>query len=84
MKMKLMPSSPDVDLGEIEKRAKEILENKGVKGTKTERQPIAFGLNAIIILFTWPEEDNLEETEKKLRNIENLSSAEIIDMRRAL
>lgn len=81
--MKLMPTSPEVDLEEIKSAAKEIIEsNKGLRATFDE-EPIAFGLKAVIANFDIDEADELEPIENKLREIENVNSAEIIDMRRA-
>jgi elongation factor 1-beta len=82
VKMKLMPSSPEADLNKIEEKIKEILKNSGAGSHKIEREPIAFGLNAIILMFTWPEEKELENLEASLKNLENINSAEIVDMRR--
>jgi len=83
VKIKLMPISPDVNLEEIEKRTEEIMNEHGVKNPKFEEQPIAFGLNAIIVLFAWPEEKELEDLELELGKIENIKSVQVIDMRRA-
>jgi len=84
VKIKLMPNSPDANLDEIETKAKELIESEEVSGrmAKFEREPIAFGLNAIIITFAWKEDAEREELEDKLSKIENVSSAEIIDFRR--
>ncbi len=83
IKIKLMPSLPDVDFEKVQKKAKEIVESG--KGTKImfEEQPIAFGLKALIVGFDLDEEQELEPIEEELRKIENITSAEVIDMRRA-
>ena len=83
VKIKIMPSSPDVNLEEIKEKAKSIIEGKSGKNCKFEEEPIAFGLNAIIVLFAWPEEQELEELEKELNKIENVNSVQVVDMRRA-
>ena len=83
IKIKIMPSSPDVDLENIKNSAKEIIaSNNGMRST-FEEEPIAFGLKAIIASFDLKEESPLDPIEEKLRAIENVSSAEVIDMRRA-
>lgn len=83
VKIKIMPSSPDVNLDEIETKAKEIIETAEGRIGKIERESIAFGLNAIMILFAWDEDCDREALEEKLRQIENVNSAEIVDFRRA-
>lgn len=84
VKIKIMPSSPDVNLEEIEEKARKTIEDNGGKNPQFEKQPIAFGLNALIILFAWPEEKELEGLENSLKDIENVNSANVIDIRRAI
>lgn len=83
LKIKLMPTSPEVDLEEIKQKALKIVEEG--KGTKCqfEEQPIAFGLKAVIVSFDIEESQELDPIEENLRKIENVNSAEVIDMRRA-
>lgn len=84
IKIKLMPSSPDVDLEELKKKAQEIVESNKGRRVLIEQQPIAFGLNALIVGFEQDEDEGeLDPIENALREIENISSVEIIDMRRA-
>jgi len=83
VKIKLMPTSPEVDLEKIKEDAKIIVEQKSGKNCKFEEEPIAFGLKAIIVFFAWPEEQELEELEEGLKKIENVNSVQVIDMRRA-
>jgi len=84
VKMKLMPISPDVNLDEIKEKAEKIINDAEAKGTKTEIEPVAFGLNALIIMFGWDEEKDLDNLEKTLKEIENVNSVEMIDIRRAI
>ncbi len=83
VKIKIMPSSPDVNLEEIKEKAKEKIEKAGGKNSQFEEEAIAFGLKAIITLFAWPEEQEIEPLEEKLKEIENVNSVQVIDMRRA-
>ena len=82
IKIKIMPLSPDVDLGEIANNAKKIVKEKGGKNREYEEEPVAFGLKAIIAFFEWPEEQELEEIEEAFKKIENVNSIQIIDMRK--
>jgi len=82
-KIKLMPSSPDVNLEEIKNKVKEIVEaNKG-KNPKFDEEPIAFGLKALIVYFDIDEEYEVETIEEHFRNIKNVNSVQVVDMRRA-
>ena len=83
IKIKLMPSSPETNLEEVKEKAKiAIEENKG-KNPNFEEEPIAFGLKAVIAGFELDESDELTPIEEALRKMENVNSAEVIDMRRA-
>ncbi len=84
IKIKIMPLSPEVNLEEIKEKARIIVEEKDGKNCRFEEEPIAFGLKAIITIFEIPEEQEIEEIENKLKEIENVNSVQIIDMRRLL
>ena len=79
-----MPASPEADLEKIQEKAKEIVfENEG-KNPTTKTEPVAFGLNSIILNFALDESKEIDPIENALRKIEEVSSAEVIDFRRAL
>ena len=46
-------------------------------------KPIAFGLNAIILNFALDESKSIDNIQDKLKEIKEISSAEVIDFRRA-
>ncbi len=87
IKIKIMPKSPDSDLESIKNKAKEIIQEnqESEKGSTInfQEEPIAFGLKAIIVGFAWQEEKSTNELEEKLKNIDQVSSLDIIDFRRA-
>lgn len=83
LKIKLMPTSPEVDLEKIKLDARKIIEEKGGKKCNFEEEPIAFGLKAVILFFEIDESQELEPIEEDLKKIENVSSSQVIDMRRA-
>lgn len=84
--MKIMPESPDINLEELETKAKhEIVQFAGEGDMKTEQQPIAFGLKALQIIFVMDEsQGSTEELEKSVENIDGVNSVEITDVRRAI
>ena len=57
----MMPTSPEVNLSEIEKEAKILLETNEAGNIGFEQEPIAFGLKAVYVSFMWPEEKELEK-----------------------
>jgi elongation factor 1-beta len=84
--LRIMPVSPETDLSKIETEALEKIKAfAGETETKTEQQPVAFGLNAVQIIFVMDESkggtDSLEEDIKK---IEGVQSVEVTDVRRAI
>ena len=83
IKIKIMPSSVETNLEEIKEKAKSVIESNKGKHPMFEEEPIAFGLKAVIAGFEIDESDELDPIEEALRKIENVNSAEVIDMRRA-
>jgi elongation factor 1-beta len=84
VKIKIMPTSPEVELERIKGEVASKIEKMGGKGCKLEEEPIAFGLKAIIALFAWPEEAELENLEEALQGIEDVNSVQVVDIRRAI
>ena len=84
--LRIMPKSPDVNLDELEKKAKhEIVAFCRSEEFKVEVQPIAFGLKALIILFVMEESiGSTEKLEQKISQIEDVESVEVTDVRRAI
>lgn len=83
--MRIMPEDPSVNLDLIKEQAtKVITELKGEVG-KLEIQPIAFGLNAVMIYFIRDESlGGTSEIEKKISEIKGVDSAEVTDVRRTV
>ena len=81
VKVKIMPSSIESNLEDIKKQIPGKLEK--AKNISIEEQEIAFGLKAIMLTFAWPEEQDTDIIENSLSEIENVSSVEILDYRRA-
>tara|TARA_Y100000310_G_scaffold244778_1_gene249657 strand:- start:175 stop:450 length:276 start_codon:yes stop_codon:yes gene_type:complete len=81
---KIMPESVDVSLDALETKTKEKIIAFGGDVLKIEKEPIAFGLVALKIIFSMDEAkgstDNLEEDLKKEEDIMNV---EVVDVRRA-
>jgi elongation factor 1-beta len=84
IKIKIMPSSPDVNLEEIKEKAKKLIDKFEAKNSRFEEEPIAFGLKAVIMSFVIDENQELEPIENSLKKIEKVSSVQVIDMRRLL
>ena len=84
VKIKIMPTSPETDLKKLEANVKEVLEKNSIQNPQFEIQPIAFGLKAIITMFGWPEEKDLDPLEEEMKKIPEVNSVDVIDIRRAI
>jgi elongation factor 1-beta len=84
--LKVMPASPEVNLEELEIKVKEeIVKFAGEGETKTEIEPVAFGLKALKILFVMDENKGSPDPVAEIVDkFEEVNSAEISDVRRAL
>ena len=83
IKIKIMPTSPEVNLEELKNNIKEVIEQDQGKKINFNEEPIAFGLKAVIAGFELDESIELEKIEQDLKKIENINSVQVIDMRRA-
>ena len=81
-----MPESPETDLNSVEEQAKKIIkELVGETETKSEQEPIAFGLKALKIVFVMDEsKGSTDALENKIKEIQGANSVEVIDVRRAI
>jgi elongation factor 1-beta len=83
VKIRILPVSPEVNLKNLKETLKKLIEKTGGKNCSFEEEAIAFGLKALIALFAWPEESELETLENSINKIEEVSSLQVVDMRRA-
>lgn len=82
--VKIFPSDITVDLGLLKQKIEGSLPEYASVYRFVE-EPIAFGLNALIAHIVVPEEKSggLDEVEKRLRGIDEVSEIETIMVRRA-
>ena len=77
---RVMPESTDVDLDELEDRIREK-----INPARMERQPIAFGLEAILLVKQIPEKDGeLDRITEEIMSIEGVREAQVIDITRSM
>ena len=80
-----MPKDPKVRLTELEKKAKSEIKNFGGEVGKVEKEPIGFGLEALKIYFVVDESRGSTQTlEDNIKKFKDISSVEVIDVRRAI
>jgi elongation factor 1-beta len=84
--IRIMPASPEEDLEKIKAEAmKKIKASTGRDDSQVEQKPIAFGLQALDIMFVIEEsKGGTEPLEAELRKIKGVNSVEVTDVRRAI
>ncbi len=84
--VKVMPKSPEIDLTEVQEEvAKIVREFAGDRETKAEIEPIAFGLKALNFIFVMDEDlGSPDVVSEKIQTLDDVQSAEISDVRRAI
>ena len=83
LRIKLMPESPSADLNKMKADAESTVKKVGGIFNGSIEEPIAFGLNALIITAGLKEDRSPELLETELAKIEHVQSVEVIDVRRA-
>ncbi|MGC9133098.1 MAG: elongation factor 1-beta [Nanopusillaceae archaeon] len=79
--LKISPTDIDVNLEKINEEVKEKIKEFGGQYVSHEIQPIAFGLNALIVKFLYPDKEfNEEELIEKINNIEGVNNSEVISV----
>ena len=82
--MKLMPESPETDLEALAVKAEEVISTVGEVGKK-EFEPVAFGLKAVLLTFVMDEnKGSTDDIEKTISDFDEVASAEVTDVRRAV
>jgi len=80
MKLRVMPSDVDVDLGKLLEKIKNI-QIEGVDIRDSAIQPIAFGLKALLLIAVMPDREGVgDKFVEEINKIEGVESVEIEDM----
>ena len=80
-----MPESPQVDLDTIKEKIDQEIQTFGGEVGKVEKEPVAFGLIALKMIFVADEaKGSTEQLEENISKMEEVASVEVTDVRRAL
>ena len=85
--LKIMPTNPEINLDNLELKAKEKIKEfiREDSTMKVSVEPIAFGLKAVNIIFVMDEAiGSPDPLAEDIEKFEDVTSAEITDVRRAL
>jgi len=67
------------------RQKQKIIDFSQTQEIKTEQEPIAFGLNALKIMFVMDEsKGSTEALEENIKKIDGVNSVETVDVRRAI
>ena len=81
----IMPDSPEANLKAIQEAAKKAIVEFGGQMAREEFVPIAFGLTAVQLMFTMNEDKgSTESLEDQIKEINEVQSVEVTDVRRTL
>ena len=85
IQFKIMPENIQTDLQELKEQIKSKIESfeSGVFNEAKE-ELIAFGLKALIITLALSEDQEVDKVENAIKEIQGVSSVELIDYRRAI
>ena len=81
--LKIMPTSPEVDMAELRKKVEAKVKELCAILHDVKEEPIAFGLIALIVIIGWKEEQSPDIVETELAKVENVNSVQVTDVRRA-
>jgi len=84
--LKIMPKSPEINLSNVEVEAKKAIADFAGEGeTRSEQEPLAFGLKALKIIFVMDEsKGGTDALEENISKIDGVNSVEVTDVRRAI
>ena len=83
--LKIMPTSPEVDLEKVKEEAEVEIKEFGGELGKHEIEPVAFGIQSLNLFFVMDESlGSTEELEENLKKIKGVESVVVSDVRRAL
>lgn len=87
--LKIMPESPEVDLApigvKVDKLIRQFAKMNADEEIRLEQEPVAFGLNALKIMFAMDESiGSTDALEEEIKSIHGVNSVEVVDVRRAI
>jgi len=82
LQLKVMPEQ-GTDLEKLKEQIKEKIASVNGKVDKIEEKEVAFGLKSLIVTIVWPEEQETDKAENSIKEIESVSSIDVVDYRKA-
>lgn len=83
--LRILPESVETNLDDLEKAVRKLVPSH-MELYQSEREPIAFGLEALRIMVLTTDDDKGDTTplEESIRALDAVSEVEVVDVRRTL
>ena len=84
--LKIMPENPEQNLDKIQHEVEHKIKHfAGDTERRFSREPVAFGLVAIKVMFVYDEaKGDLEPLEKQIETLDGVQNVEVFDLRRTI
>nr|A9A9R2.1 RecName: Full=Elongation factor 1-beta; Short=EF-1-beta; AltName: Full=aEF-1beta [Methanococcus maripaludis C6] len=80
-KVKVMPTSPEVEKEALKETLKELVEKNDAKCRGVSDEPLAFGLYTVFVMVEMEEkEGGMDPIEEAMNALENVESAEVVEL----
>lgn len=82
--MDIMPEGVEVDLEELKASIKKAVESFEAQFGEVKEEELAFGLKKLKVVIITSEDENLDNLAAKVKEVDGVKSAEVVDVRRAI
>ena len=82
--MDVMPEGVEVNLEELKESIKKAVESFEAELGEVKVEEMAFGLKKLKVVIITNEEENLDNLSAKVKEVDGIKSAEVVDVRRAI
>ncbi|MBA2850195.1 elongation factor 1-beta [Methanococcus maripaludis] len=80
-KVKVMPTSPEVEKESLKESLKKLVEQNDAKCRGVTDEPLAFGLYTVYVMVEMEEkEGGMDPIEEAMNALENVESAEVVEL----
>ncbi len=82
--MDVSPESVEVNLEELKENIKKAVESFEAEFGEAKEEEIAFGLKKLKIVIITNEDENLDLLTDKVKEVDGVKNADVVDIRRAI
>ncbi len=82
--MDVMPEGVEVNLEELKVGIKKAVESFEAQFGEVKEEELAFGLKKLKVVIITNEDENLDNLAAKVKEVDGVKSAEVVDVRRAI